>query len=531
MVGVARLLQLTLFVSTSHAFYIYPPAYDFTDSTKGVGGRSVPAEPETPIGEGLTLELHRRVPNAKEDEASRTERAVREAKRLAQKYAPLEEQRASVSRQGIKLIGRANEYKVVKPVQTTTVHSAGIYHDESDFSYFVQVLYGSSKKPLYMLLDTGAGTSWVMGSNCKSEACTIHDTFGKEDSKTLVTTNEEFALAYGTGQVSGHLAHDAVSVAGMNFEFQFGLAETTSTDFNHFPFDGILGLAMSKGRTDNFLQELKENKLLKSNIFSVSLGRYADGVNVGQVTFGGIDSSKYTGDISYTALSKQNGDWSIPMEDMGYDDKVAQLADKAAYIDTGTSFMFGNPTDVAAVHKLIPGSSTEDYISYNVPCDSKALTLTFSGVTYKIQPNDWIVRYDGGICKSNIFGNEVVKGSWLVGDVFLKNVYTVFDVDKRRIGFAKKSAPPPPPTTTQVPSATAVSDSPGSTGTSTSGPVLSPPGGDPAVSPQPGNNEGDSAGAETPASTDGVEASGDRLQKSTYGVALCLAATVCAMLL
>jgi hypothetical protein len=74
------------------------------------------------------------------------------------------------------------------------------------------VLIGSNQTPLEMLLDTGAGNSWVMGSMCTSTPCTQHNTFGPDDSTTYnALDGESFSVQYGTGSVSGILANDTIS--------------------------------------------------------------------------------------------------------------------------------------------------------------------------------------------------------------------------------------------------------------------------------------------------------------------------------
>lgn len=313
--------------------------------------------------------------------------------------------------------------------------SQGVDQDGTDYSYFIEAQIGSKSKKMYVLIDTGAGSSWVMGSTCASKACGLHSTFGPGDSDTLKATNKPFSIAYGSGKVSGSLVTDTITVAGMSFNYQFGLATTTSDQFVQFAFDGILGLGIKDGANENFLNVLDEADEVEENFFCVALNRASDGTNEGEISFGSTNQDKYTGDITYSDISHED-DWAINVEDFGYDGKKASAGGVVAYIDTGTSFIFGPEALVKKLHDIIPGSSTSDGTTYTVPCDSdKPVIVTFSGVDYEISPKDWISpKSNGGLCTSNIYGHEVVKGAWLMGDTFLKNVYAVFDKDKRRIG-------------------------------------------------------------------------------------------------
>lgn len=346
------------------------------------------------------------------------------------------------------MIRRENTYKVMTasnpPADTK---AAGINQDGTDYSYFVQVELGSKKQKMYMLVDTGAGSSWVMSSTCKSAACLKHNSFGAETSDTNEMSGGDFSIAYGSGNVKGKLTRDTVAVAGMSFKYQFGLASETSTDFEHFAFDGILGLSMGKGASENFLETLSKANQISQNTFAISLNRASDGANNGEIKFGGVNPSKYSGDIKYTAVGSATGDWAIPMDDMSFDGKKAGNGGVLAYIDTGTSFIFASSEMVKKLHAIIPGAQSGDGVTYNVPCDTtKSISLTFSGVDYQIQAKDWVSPKDNaGKCTSNIYGHEVVKNAWLMGDTFLKNVYAVFDKDKKQIGFAAapNSAPTP----------------------------------------------------------------------------------------
>ena len=376
-----------------------------------------------------------------QDFSNPDEAAARSAARLARKYAT---KVSGVERRSI-------TYNVVTAAPPTETHSAGIDQDGVDFSYFIQVGVGSNQKPLLMLLDTGAGITWLMGSTCKSNACTNHTTFGPSDSKTFTANATGFSVAYGTGSVSGSLVKDSLSTAGLNVDMTFGLANVTSDDFNNFPFDGILGLSMNSGTTDNFLQILTGSKSLPANIFSVALSRNSDGPNTGEVTFGATDPSKFTGNIGYTPIAtKEAGtSWAVVVDDYGFNGNKAGVTGRPAYIDTGTSYVLGPPADVAALHKLIPGATSSDGVNYQVPCDTTTpVEVIISGVSYAISPRDWISG--SGNCTSNIHGHEVVQGAWLLGDVFLKNVYAVFDFDQSRVGFAARPAPPAPTSTSEV---------------------------------------------------------------------------------
>lgn len=330
-----------------------------------------------------------------------------------------------------------NTHPVVTAATPTQTDSAGIDQDGTDYSYFAQVQLGSANTPLYMLLDTGAAQTWVMGPTCTSEPCTNHNSFGAPNSTSFkAVEGSTWSVKYGSGSCSGSFGNDSLSFAGMTLPVTLGIANITSDDFNNFPMDGILGLSQATGQYPSFIQSLVASKSLKSNLFAISLNRESDGPNTGEISFGSPDAAKYTGSVSYTPVSaNSDGDWAISMDGLSFSGKDAGVTGKLAYIDTGTSYIFGPPAEVAQFHALVPGAKSSDDYTWTVPCTTTtSLTFTFSGATYNVSSEDWVSPMANGVCTSNVFGNDIITGQWLLGDTFLKNVYAVFDIDGSRIG-------------------------------------------------------------------------------------------------
>ena len=336
-----------------------------------------------------------------------------------------------------------NNYKISTAAVPTTTASAGIDQDGTDYSYFAQVKLGSNGTVMNMLLDTGAGTSWVMGHDCKSAPCKTHNNFGATDSTTFKSEAVTFELHYGSGNVSGTMATDTLAIAGFTLKPTFGIATVASDDFKNFPIDGILGLAQSKGPHTTFVESLVASKLLAANLFGVSISRSSDGPNTGVINFGTPDTTRFVGDIAYTHVNgSDRDDWAIPMEDISFDGKKAGIQFKLAYVDTGTSYIFSKKEEVKRLHDAIPGATSEDSITWRVPCTTTLpLQLTFGANTYSIDARDWVGPNVKGNCTSNIYGHDVVGDAWLLGDTFLKNVYAVFDIDGNRIGMLTCSLP------------------------------------------------------------------------------------------
>ncbi|KAL3481608.1 aspartic peptidase domain-containing protein [Aspergillus californicus] len=358
-------------------------------------------------------------------------------------------------------VRRDNIYKVVLADKPTSPGTVALHQDGLDYSYFSTVNIGTPGQPVWMMLDTGGANTWVFSSDCTSEPCQMHNTFGNDSSSTVKVTNETFQVGYGSGDVSGVLVTDHLFIANTNVEMTFGLANKATDDFRDYPIDGILGLGRSNDTSMGrpaFMDCVTEQAHLDSNIVAFHLSRNSDGARDGTVSFGKVDTTKFSGDIAYTDVVASSIHWNIPLDDASVDGKACNFAGKSAIIDTGTSYSLLPPKDAKALHALIPGSKSLSEENFLLPCDSTAvIQFSFSGKSYTMSPKDYIGDRleSGGGCISTIIGQTIFGDDVMIlGDTFLKNVYTVFDFDNDRIGFAALTEPPSSNSTTATPAAT-----------------------------------------------------------------------------
>lgn len=333
------------------------------------------------------------------------------------------------------------DYTIIYANTPTLPNSAPLDQDGMDFSYFSVVQVGSQLEQMWLALDTGSPSSWVFGTACTDPVCTSHHTWDSSGSSTYVSEQSTFSVGYGSGTVSGVLGQDSMSIAGLDVTFPFGSASSATKAFANYPIDGILGLGRSNTAgwdIPSFMDVVAQNGMLSSNIVGFSLSRASDNPKDGEVNFGGIDTSKFTGNLVYTATDSDI--WSIPLDDAYVNGQACGLTGKSATIDTGTTYILIPPGDAATLFARVPGSfpSGDNYI---IPCDSTAtIEFEFSGVKYSISPDDYIGATSTGGCVSTIVGHQTSgPDTWLVGDVFLKNVYSVFDFDNAQIGFGARS--------------------------------------------------------------------------------------------
>ncbi|KYO21621.1 cathepsin E [Alligator mississippiensis] len=318
-----------------------------------------------------------------------------------------------------------------------------------DMEYFGQISIGTPPQNFTVVFDTGSSNLWVPSIYCVSPACAEHARFHPSNSSTYNEVGTPFSIQYGTGSLTGIIGSDQVTVEGITVVNQ-QFAESVSEPGNAFvdaEFDGILGLAYPSlavdGVTPVFDNMMAQN-LVEMPIFSVYMSRNPESSAGGELLFGGFDPSHFTGTLSWVPVTKQ-GYWQIQLDNIQVSGSVAFCAEGCqAIVDTGTSLITGPPSDIKQIQNAIGATPVDG--EYAVECNNlnimPEITFTINGIPYTLSAQAYtLMEYSDGMafCTSGFQGLDIQPPAgplWILGDVFIRQFYAVFDRGNNRVGLA-----------------------------------------------------------------------------------------------
>jgi len=344
---------------------------------------------------------------------------------------------------------------VTSAVPPTTPDSLGLSIDGEDLGYLATVQIGTPPQEYVLLMDSGSADMWVGSDHCKSlqgGGCGNHKFLGTTTSSSFVDTKQAWNITYGTGSVAGTIVNDNVLFGNLVLgNHTFGTAKKESVDFsdNSVPFDGLVGLGLSSLSEQGVPtppEAMAAAKLIPAAITSYKIPRLADGKNDGEITFGGLDPTKFDPSTLVTLDNvSPMGFWEANMDAVTVGKKqLTQLQNRTAILDTGTTLIIAPDADAKAVHDAIPGSQSDGQGGFTIPCTTTTqVAITFGGVSFAIDSRDLVTdpvdpSQPKGDCVSGISAGSVGgPNEWLLGDVFLKNAYFSHDAGQNRIQLAK----------------------------------------------------------------------------------------------
>ncbi|KAJ3144229.1 hypothetical protein HK101_002758 [Irineochytrium annulatum] len=317
--------------------------------------------------------------------------------------------------------------------------------DSRDELYTCPVTLGSGQH-FTLDLDTGSSDTFFRGPNCQSQDGSCAGLTVDTTDAQLNRLGKQWQTSYGSGDVSGEIFSGPIVIAGFTAPtLSFGVS-THETGFNS-PGDGLAGLAFASisnigvslgdgGASTNLVDSLGG---LDAPMFSFYLSNAAD-KDAGEVTFGGSDPAKYTGDISYIPLNARKywqADFTGSTYSVGNGTSRSLVGGIKNFIaDTGTTLIILEDQPAADINRLI-GTNADGSIACGVVQTGPIVTLTIQGHDFALPPTVYVLSDGQGMCQSGFIGGAADAGVVILGDVFIRAWYTIFDKGQNRMGFAK----------------------------------------------------------------------------------------------
>ncbi|DAA13810.1 TPA: pregnancy-associated glycoprotein 4-like [Bos taurus] len=320
-------------------------------------------------------------------------------------------------------------------------------------AYISNITPGTPPEQFQVIFDTNSSDLWVLSVYCPSSSCCEYLKFNLSQSSTFQDMRRTINLSFGSGRMSGYLGSDIVWVM-----WEPGAQEA----MEYGPYDGILGLAYPSFPTDGtspVFDNLNNRRVISQPVFAFYLSRLGCptlnffgtqymGTNLGQlditsmVMFGGVDNSYFHRDLKWIPVIQPRY-WQIMMNRVSMNGKIiACYHGCQAIVDTGSSLLIG-PTDlVSSIQGHInpsPIRDSEQMMSCNDATNLPPVIFTIHCTDFPVSPKYYIQKISKSLCFSSFQGgteNMVPLETWILGDVFLRAYFSVFDRSKNRIGLA-----------------------------------------------------------------------------------------------
>ncbi|CAN8102013.1 unnamed protein product [Discula destructiva] len=402
-----------------------------------------------------------------------------------------------------------------------------IKNEATDLQWYTTIFIGTPPQEFTVLIDTGSDMLLIPQSNCSS--CGANQrTFDPSKSSTFAwsanTSNLQPSTAwFSSGGDTVPFAEDQeqptytswgvdnVQIQGLtatNFTFMLAYDEADALK-SMTGIDGILGLSLKAGpqrqappaddggAPPSLQYALFDAGLLESGIFGMYLP--TGQITGGQITFGGVDETKFEGDLTWVSLNKplvgpapeQHTGWVVNMQTIfingqqlqvptsvdgknfsnGQEKKEAYPASIAQTLDMGYPVVIA-PDNVTAgnlyaqispkIYQIDPsgawGCSCKDMaaivesgaeITFLLGWDDnneQQLNITIPSRDFNLGPYPGmrdicqgpVNNWSGGVFLDAglAYPGSPKMGLWSLGSVVLKNYYTAWDGDKQQVGFA-----------------------------------------------------------------------------------------------
>ncbi|CAH7688937.1 aspartic peptidase A1 [Phakopsora pachyrhizi] len=315
-----------------------------------------------------------------------------------------------------------------------------------DLIWAAPITIGTPPKQFLVSIDTGSSDLFVASDKCPLDQCAKKNIYTPGKSSTSTPLKRSYSISFGDGStVKADVLSDTVSMGGISIpNIGMGAVTQLSLEFQSSSgdtSDGLMGFAfpsLSQSQTTPFFTALTASDPQQGIIGTKFVGRSVAG---SELTIGGVNPASFKGQFTTLNVLAMTGKpaafWDVAFGGASVNGKSVTLTSTIATIDTGTSIIGVPMVDAKSIYANIPGAISQGGGQFAFPCTALPMvSMNFGGKTFAINPLDMSIGKDKqGNCIGGIVGLNK-KGVWLVGQVFLKNVYTVYDQKNFTVSFA-----------------------------------------------------------------------------------------------
>ncbi|CAD0106417.1 unnamed protein product [Aureobasidium uvarum] len=312
-----------------------------------------------------------------------------------------------------------------------------------DMSYLCPVSVGGQM--LNLNFDSGSADLWVYSSLQPSSQQSGHSIYDPSLSSTSqLLVGNTWSIKYGDGSTaSGKVYADKVIVGSVTATSQAVEAATSVSQsfLNDKNNDGLVGLSFSNINTVSPNQQKTFFDTVKGSLalplWTANLKKGAPGT----YDFGYIDSSKYSGKITYVNVNSASGFWQFTADGYQIGSSSTVSSSFVAIADTGTSLMYLPSSFVTAYWGQVTGAGYDsNQGGYTFPCTSALpdFNLVVGGNKFTV-PGSYMnyAQISYTTCFGGMQQNTGLSFS-ILGDIFLKSQFMVFSEvgGQATLGFA-----------------------------------------------------------------------------------------------
>ncbi|CAH8850243.1 unnamed protein product [Trichobilharzia szidati] len=176
-------------------------------------------------------------------------------------------------------------------------------------------------------------------------------------------------------------------------------------------------------------------------VFSFYLNR-KNGVVGGEMVLGGVDPEYFTGDFERLPVVSDNS-WAIDIKSLKINGVEYCRGTCTGVISTAASLILGSVNMVDEINSQLGarlGGDGEYVLNCNDIDILPAIEFVFKERSYILDAKDYVLKQVNWLstdCTSPFDGNNgIAPGYWILGDVFMRKFYTVFNFGEQEIWLA-----------------------------------------------------------------------------------------------